>query len=569
MRSTSTSTMRASTFRSRRSTGWPSAPSRSVGVEDVQRTGWRIGTIVAPPGATDAIRKVHDFLTVGAPARFRRPWRRDSRRWGRTTTSGWRSTTGRGGICCAAPWSTPGFVVRPPGRLLRAGGLLPACRAPDDEFSFWLDEGDRGGAVPGSSFFSRPELGRRLVRFAFCKTEEMLAEARGAPRRVRRPARPYGRSLTPLPSPQLRRGERGGEVQPRQRKQPPPAARSKPQPPLALDRCDARAGPCRDRGQQPVPATTPSRVGTLPPPLTPATAPWPEQRLPSPRRTRSTVAAARRSRGTAPPVQERQLFAPVRQLPTQGIDQVVSPVSRLRRRRTRRTMTTTGAPRSQPLRRAIAARSEARPPQNNRIVRSGRATAANAPYSNAEVESCRASVAERPHGHGRAPIEAAASASASALPLGKRAPGSLARQRSIVSARRGRQRPAHRGQRGRRIVHVAREHRHCRHGRRTQLARQREVPDHAGVSNRSLRGSTRSPSTCSGLMNSGRPDHALGPVVASEPTPRDSRSRRPARGRSPGPSGCCRASRRGAPRRGRARMPAREATSSSSRAAVS
>jgi aspartate/methionine/tyrosine aminotransferase len=31
--------------------------------------------------------------------------------------------------------------------------------------------------VPGSSFFSRPELGRRLVRFAFCKTEEMLREA--------------------------------------------------------------------------------------------------------------------------------------------------------------------------------------------------------------------------------------------------------------------------------------------------------------------------------------------------------------------------------------------------------
>src|SRR2546422_62063 len=31
-------------------------------------TGWRIGTIVAPPDTTDAIRKVHDFLTVGAPA---------------------------------------------------------------------------------------------------------------------------------------------------------------------------------------------------------------------------------------------------------------------------------------------------------------------------------------------------------------------------------------------------------------------------------------------------------------------------------------------------------------------
>ena len=31
-------------------------------------TGWRVGWAVAPPAITDAIRKVHDFLTVGAPA---------------------------------------------------------------------------------------------------------------------------------------------------------------------------------------------------------------------------------------------------------------------------------------------------------------------------------------------------------------------------------------------------------------------------------------------------------------------------------------------------------------------
>ena len=31
-------------------------------------TGWRVGWAVAPPAITNAIRKVHDFLTVGAPA---------------------------------------------------------------------------------------------------------------------------------------------------------------------------------------------------------------------------------------------------------------------------------------------------------------------------------------------------------------------------------------------------------------------------------------------------------------------------------------------------------------------
>ena len=31
-------------------------------------TGWRVGWTISPPSLTGAIRKVHDFLTVGAPA---------------------------------------------------------------------------------------------------------------------------------------------------------------------------------------------------------------------------------------------------------------------------------------------------------------------------------------------------------------------------------------------------------------------------------------------------------------------------------------------------------------------
>ena len=48
---------------------------------------------------------------------------------------------------------------------------------PDTEFALWLAK-ERGVApVPGSSFFSRPELGRRYVRFVFCKTDDLLTEA--------------------------------------------------------------------------------------------------------------------------------------------------------------------------------------------------------------------------------------------------------------------------------------------------------------------------------------------------------------------------------------------------------
>src|SRR6476620_8885565 len=40
-----------------------SGASKTFGV-----TGWRVGWIIAPAALTDALRKVHDFLTVGGPA---------------------------------------------------------------------------------------------------------------------------------------------------------------------------------------------------------------------------------------------------------------------------------------------------------------------------------------------------------------------------------------------------------------------------------------------------------------------------------------------------------------------
>ncbi|MEE8560643.1 MAG: aminotransferase, partial [Gemmatimonadota bacterium] len=48
---------------------------------------------------------------------------------------------------------------------------------PDDEFSYWLTREIGVAPVPGSSFYSDPAAGRRLVRFAFCKTTDVLEEA--------------------------------------------------------------------------------------------------------------------------------------------------------------------------------------------------------------------------------------------------------------------------------------------------------------------------------------------------------------------------------------------------------
>ena len=50
----------------------PGMRERSILVNSMSKTysvtGWRVGWVLAPPDLTDSIRKVHDFLTVGAAA---------------------------------------------------------------------------------------------------------------------------------------------------------------------------------------------------------------------------------------------------------------------------------------------------------------------------------------------------------------------------------------------------------------------------------------------------------------------------------------------------------------------
>ena len=140
-------------------------------------TGWRVGWIVASPELTAAIRKVHDFVTVGAPAPLQeaiavalemgRPYydrlaieyraRRDHL-VRVLDEAGFRPTTPQGAyyvLCDIRPF---GF---------------------DDDvaFALWLVRDVGIAGVPGSSFFSRRDLGRNLIRFTFCKTADVLDEA--------------------------------------------------------------------------------------------------------------------------------------------------------------------------------------------------------------------------------------------------------------------------------------------------------------------------------------------------------------------------------------------------------
>ncbi len=159
----------------------PGMAERTVSIHSMSKsysvTGWRIGWTIAAPDLSVGIRRVHDFLTVGAAAPLQ-----------------------------AAAVVALGFPTTYYDRLVadyraRRDLLLPVLRAAgfrlddpagayyvmtdirdltdEDDVAFAMrlirDPGIAG--VPGSSFFSRPELGRTKLRFAFPKRTETLQAA--------------------------------------------------------------------------------------------------------------------------------------------------------------------------------------------------------------------------------------------------------------------------------------------------------------------------------------------------------------------------------------------------------
>ena len=140
-------------------------------------TGWRVGWTIAPPRITDAIRKVHDFLTVGAPAPLQEAGasalrlpssyyvnlaegyrRRRDQLVPALTAAGFRCFLPRGAYYVMTDISAFGF--------------------PDDlAFTHYLVSEIGVAAVPGSSFYRDPKDGEQQVRFAFCKRDQTLDEA--------------------------------------------------------------------------------------------------------------------------------------------------------------------------------------------------------------------------------------------------------------------------------------------------------------------------------------------------------------------------------------------------------
>ena len=149
-------------------------------------TGWRVGWTIAPSNITDAIRKVHDFLTVGAPAPLQEAGAAaldlpDS--YYQKLAENYR--TRRNHLIPAL--AEAGFrCFKPRGAYYVMTDISGFEFADDLAFTQHLVKDIGVAAVPGSSFYNDPRDGARQVRFAFCKRDQTLDEAGRRLRKLRK-----------------------------------------------------------------------------------------------------------------------------------------------------------------------------------------------------------------------------------------------------------------------------------------------------------------------------------------------------------------------------------------------
>jgi aspartate/methionine/tyrosine aminotransferase len=140
-------------------------------------TGWRVGWAVAPEKITNAIRKVHDFLTVGAPAPLQEAGAAAlslPQEYYAKLAENYR--TRRDHLIPALESS--GFkCFRPRGAYYVMTDISEFGFASDVEFVNYLVKEIGVAAVPGSSFYRDARDGAQQVRFAFCKKLETLDAA--------------------------------------------------------------------------------------------------------------------------------------------------------------------------------------------------------------------------------------------------------------------------------------------------------------------------------------------------------------------------------------------------------
>ncbi len=140
-------------------------------------TGWRIGTILAPPDLTHAFRQVHDYVSIGAAAPLQSAGA-VAYRLPRGYYDGLAAdySARRDRFCAAA--AGIGFGLTPPQGAYYVMARFDAFGYDDDvAFARHLVREVGVATVPGSSSFRDKELGRGFVRFCFCKKDSTLEDA--------------------------------------------------------------------------------------------------------------------------------------------------------------------------------------------------------------------------------------------------------------------------------------------------------------------------------------------------------------------------------------------------------
>jgi aspartate/methionine/tyrosine aminotransferase len=148
-------------------------------------TGWRVGWAVAPATITNAIRKVHDFLTVGAPAPLQEAGAAAlalPRTYYENLANGYKMRRDQ----LMPALTEAGFrCFRPRGAYYVMTDISAFGFADDLAFTKHLVKEIGVAAVPGSSFYNNPKDGAKQVRFAFCKKDATLDEAGKRLRKLR------------------------------------------------------------------------------------------------------------------------------------------------------------------------------------------------------------------------------------------------------------------------------------------------------------------------------------------------------------------------------------------------
>lgn len=142
-------------------------------------TGWRIGWCIAAEEISLAIRKMHDFLTVGAPAPLQEAAAAALGFGADYFESLQREYTERRDILLEVLEETGFGVSRPRGAyyIMCDLGDLARPAETDTEFAMRLLRDGGVATVPGSSFYADPTTGNREIRFCFAKKLETLHKA--------------------------------------------------------------------------------------------------------------------------------------------------------------------------------------------------------------------------------------------------------------------------------------------------------------------------------------------------------------------------------------------------------